>query len=167
MWSIRPPPSHTCPPPGNYRAKITIHSSRRRDFCALCRGATAIPRNRMSTVHRLHVCLLRFSLCCLCHACQVLPSLVIIKIIGTVCIVPQISVCVIIRKLPLAPSVKKGKGSPYSITKRRVPELIPVLGIQPESDVSHKPGGRLPLFSTRPAVILATLQRTATNFATR
>ena len=24
--------------------------------------------------------------------------------------------------------VKKGKGSPYSITERRVPELIPVLG---------------------------------------
>ena len=23
---------------------------------------------------------------------------------------------------------KKGKGNPYSITKRRVPELIPVLG---------------------------------------
>jgi len=26
---------------------------------------------------------------------------------------------------------KKGKGSPYSITERRVPELIPVLGSQP------------------------------------
>jgi len=25
----------------------------------------------------------------------------------------------------------KGKGSPYSITERRVPELIPVLGSQP------------------------------------
>jgi len=35
---------------------------------------------------------------------------------------------------------KKGKGSPYSITKRRVPELIPVLGSQPASDVSHKSG---------------------------
>ena len=31
------------------------------------------------------------------------------------------------------------KGSPYSITERRVPELIPVLGSQPEGDVSHKP----------------------------
>ena len=29
------------------------------------------------------------------------------------------------------------KGSPYSITERRVPELIPVLGSQPAGDVSH------------------------------
>jgi len=47
---------------------------------------------------------------------------------------------------------KKGKGSPYSITERRVPELIPVLGSQHAGDVSHKPGGRLPLLSARPAV---------------
>jgi len=40
----------------------------------------------------------------------------------------------------------KGKGSPYSITERRVPELIPVLGSQPAGDVSHKPGDRLPYF---------------------
>jgi len=39
--------------------------------------------------------------------------------------------------------VKKGKGSPYSITERRVPELTPVLGSQPAGDVSHKPDGRL------------------------
>jgi len=39
--------------------------------------------------------------------------------------------------------VKKSKGSPYSITERRVPELIPVLGSQPAGDMSHKPGGRL------------------------
>ena len=39
----------------------------------------------------------------------------------------------------------KGKGRPYSITERRVPELIPVLGSQPAGDVNHKPGGRLPL----------------------
>ena len=58
----------------------------------------------------------------------------------------------------------KGKGSPYSITERRVPELIPVLGSQPAGDVSHKPGGRLPSLSVRPAVILATLKRVATNF---
>ena len=32
------------------------------------------------------------------------------------------------------------KGSPYSITERRVPELIPVLGSQSADDVSHKPG---------------------------
>ena len=37
------------------------------------------------------------------------------------------------------------KGSPYSIAERRVPELIPVFGSQPSGDVSHKPGGRLPL----------------------
>ena len=59
----------------------------------------------------------------------------------------------------------KGKGSPYSITERGVPELIPVLGSQPAGDVSHKPGGRLPLLSARPAVTLATLKRAATNFA--
>ena len=41
----------------------------------------------------------------------------------------------------------KGKGSPYSITERRVPELIPVHGSQPAGDVSHKPCGRLPLLS--------------------
>ena len=59
------------------------------------------------------------------------------------------------------------KGSPYSITERRVPELIPVLGSQPAGDVSHKPGGRSPLLSARPAVTLATLKRAATNFAAR
>ena len=46
----------------------------------------------------------------------------------------------------------KWKGSPYSITERWVPELIPVLGSQPAVDASHKPGGRLPLLSARPAV---------------
>jgi len=59
----------------------------------------------------------------------------------------------------------KVKGSPYSTTERRVPELIPVLGSQPAGDVSHKPGGRLPLLSARPTVIPATLKRAATNFA--
>jgi len=57
------------------------------------------------------------------------------------------------------------KGSPYSITERRVPELMLVLGSQPADDVSHKPGGRLPLLSSRPAVTLATLKRAATDFA--
>jgi len=50
------------------------------------------------------------------------------------------------------------------ITERRIPELIPVLGSQPAGDVSHKPGGMLPLLSPRPAVTLATLKRAATNF---
>jgi len=57
------------------------------------------------------------------------------------------------------------KGSQYSITERRVPELIPVLCSQPAGNVSHKPGGRLPLLSARPAVTPATLKRTATSFA--
>ena len=39
------------------------------------------------------------------------------------------------------------KGSPYSTTERKVPELIPVLGSQPAGDVSHEPGSRLPLLS--------------------
>ena len=46
-----------------------------------------------------------------------------------------------------------------------VPGLIPVLDSQPAGDVSHKPGGRLPLLFDRPAVTLATLKRAATNFA--
>jgi len=56
---------------------------------------------------------------------------------------------------------KKGKSSPYSITERRIPELIPVLSSQPAGDVSHKPGDRLPLLSVRPAVTPATLKRAA------
>jgi len=61
--------------------------------------------------------------------------------------------------------IKNGKGCPYSITERRVPQLIPVLGSQPAGNVSHKPGGRLTLLSARPAVIPATLKRAATDFA--
>jgi len=64
-----------------------------------------------------------------------------------------------------AASRKKGKGSPYLITEHRVPELMPVLGSQPAGDVSHKPGGRLPLLSARPAVTPATLNGAATSFA--
>jgi len=45
------------------------------------------------------------------------------------------------------------KDSPYSIAER-TPELIPVLGSQPVGDVSHKPGGRLPLLSARPTKML-------------
>ena len=59
-------------------------------------------------------------------------------------------------------SKKPGKGSRYSITERRVPELIPVLGGQPAGDVSHKPGGMLPLLSARPTI---TLKMAATSFA--
>ena len=73
----------------------------------------------------------------------------------------------IIKLTPKQPqdTINVGKGSPYSITKRRVPELIPVLGSQPAGDVSHKPGGRLQLLSARPAVTRATLKRPATNIA--
>jgi len=59
---------------------------------------------------------------------------------------------------------EKGKVSPYSITERMVPQLILVLSSQPAGNVSHKPGGRLPLLSARPAVTLATLNRAATSF---
>ena len=55
----------------------------------------------------------------------------------------------------------KRKGSPYSITEHRIPQLCS----QPTGDVSHKPGGRLPLLSARPAVTLATLKRAGTSFA--
>ena len=64
-------------------------------------------------------------------------------------------------RLPL----KKVKVAPYSITERRVPELSTVLGSQPAGDVSHKPDGRLPLLSARPAVTPAMLKRAGTNFA--
>ena len=69
------------------------------------------------------------------------------------------------RHLLLRETMQCKKGSPYSITERRVPELIPVLGSQPACDVSHKPGGRLPLLSARPTVTPATLKRAAANFA--
>jgi len=47
-----------------------------------------------------------------------------------------------------------------------VQELIQVLGSQPAGEVSHKPGGRLPLLAARPTVTPTTLKRAATNFAT-
>ena len=50
-------------------------------------------------------------------------------------------------------------------SERRVPELIPVPGSRPAGDVSHKPGGKLPLLSARPAVTPSTLKRAATSFA--
>jgi len=59
----------------------------------------------------------------------------------------------------------KKKHSPYSITERRVPELIPVLGSQPANNLNNKPDGRLPLLFARPAVTPATFKRAATSFA--
>ena len=70
-----------------------------------------------------------------------------------------------IERLPHNPPVKKGKGSPYSITECRVPKLIPVLCSRPAGDVSHKPVGGLSLLSTRPTVTPATFKRAATNFS--
>jgi len=68
--------------------------------------------------------------------------------------------------LPRLKQYLKSKDSRYSIiTERRVPELIPVLGNQPAGGVSHKPGGRLPLLSARPAVTLATLMTASINSA--
>jgi len=82
---------------------------------------------------------------------------------------PFVSTCTMCfqsTQLRLWPLACVKKCSPYSITERRVPELIPVLGSQPAGDVSHQPGGRLPLLSARrPAVTPATLKRAATNFA--
>ena len=43
--------------------------------------------------------------------------------------------------------------------------MITAVGSQPAGDMSHKPGGRQPLLSARPADILATFKRAATNFA--
>jgi len=63
------------------------------------------------------------------------------------------------------PSEVKVARTAYSITERRVPEPIPVLGSQPAGDVGHKSGGRLPLISARPTVTPATLKRAATDFA--
>jgi len=41
---------------------------------------------------------------------------------------------------------------------------MPVIGSQPAGDASHKPGGRLPLLSARPAVTLVTLNMADTSF---
>ena len=67
--------------------------------------------------------------------------------------------------MPVVEECLKGKDSTYWIAERRVAELIPVLGSQPAGGVSHKPGGRLPLPSARPAVTLTTIKMAATNFA--
>jgi len=58
----------------------------------------------------------------------------------------------------------RGKSQPIlDYRAYRVPELIPVLGSLPAGDVSHKPGGRLPFLSARPAVTPAILKTAATN----
>jgi len=82
-----------------------------------------------------------------CPSCRPTNSVKALKSLLLVIIIPNINMF----KCSL-----KGKGSQYSITERRVPELMPLLGSQPAGDLTHKPGGRLPLLSTRPAVTLAT-----------
>ena len=60
----------------------------------------------------------------------------------------------------------KKKAAHTRLPSVRVPQLIPALSSQRAGDVSHKPGGRLPLLSARPADTLATLKRAAdVNFA--
>ena len=56
-------------------------------------------------------------------------------------------------------------GPGFKSQKAKLVAALLVFGSQPAGDVSHKPGGRLPLLSARPAVTLATLKRAATNFA--
>ena len=48
--------------------------------------------------------------------------------------------------------LKKVKVAHSRLTSVGIPELIPVLGSQPAGDVNHKPDGRLPVLSARPAV---------------
>jgi len=99
------------------------------------------------------------------HSCSDCPA-VCVATTDAALIVQTGEVCAFKREPSIRyDTIKIGKGSPYSITERRVPELIPVLGSQPAGDVSYKPGGRLPLLSARPAVTPATIKRAATNFA--
>ena len=64
---------------------------------------------------------------------------------------------------------QSGPSKKVKVAHTRLPSVgfaaIPVLGSQPAGQVSHKPGGRLPLLSARPAVPPATLKRAATSFA--
>ena len=63
---------------------------------------------------------------------------------------------------PRSPMVEKG--SPYSITECRVPELIPVLGSQPAGGASHNLAVGCHYFP--PGLVTpTTLKRAATNLA--
>jgi len=53
----------------------------------------------------------------------------------------------------------KGKGKDILDYRASGSGADTVLGSQPANDVSHKPGGSLPLLSARPAVTPATLKR--------
>jgi len=99
------------------------------------------------------------------HGDYTLKLMQVCRVIATKISYSSTTTCKSCNKWRVREQIKKVKSSPYSITERRVPELIPVLGSQPAGDVSHKPGGRLPLLSARPAVTPATLTRAATNFA--
>ena len=49
--------------------------------------------------------------------------------------------------------------------KQKLTQHLPKVLSQPAGDVIHKPGGKVPLLSARPAVTFATLKKAATSFA--
>ena len=76
---------------------------------------------------------------------------------------PNISVRLHVLSITYIP--KKGKGSLYSITECRVPELIPVLAVSLQVTWVINLAVGCALHSARPAVTPSTLKRAATNFA--
>ena len=65
-------------------------------------------------------------------------------------------------------TIRTQTGATKKVAHTRLPSVgfrSSVLGSQIARDVSHKPGGRLPLLSARLAVTPATHKRAATNFA--
>jgi len=58
--------------------------------------------------------------------------------------------------------ITSGKHNMFIV--KRLPILVGFWSLQ-MTDVNHKPDGRLPLLSARPAVTPASLKRAATNFA--
>jgi len=106
---------------------------------------------------------------CTCNTCKCILSIILVKLlVSKFNFYPSAKISGYITNSEyynVFVTYKKGKGSPYWITERRVPQLIPVLASQPAGEVSHKPGGSLPLLSAGPAVTPATLKRAATNFA--
>jgi len=55
-------------------------------------------------------------------------------------------------EMPNAGKGKKSKGFPYSIPSVGPGADPDVQAVSPQVTISHPPGGRLPLLSTRPAV---------------
>ena len=73
--------------------------------------------------------------------------------------------CKITEYSALADAVKKVKVAHIQLPSIWFRSWSRVLGSQPAGDVNHKPDGRLPLLSARPAVIPANLKRAAADFA--